>query len=58
MAEAFKPLYKAELVRNRGPWRGLDELELATVEHTGTTTGAYTASSDTSHPPSTKHYTR
>lgn len=25
-------LYKAELVRNRGPWRGLDDLELATLE--------------------------
>lgn len=25
-------LYKAELVRNRGPWRGLDDLEYATLE--------------------------
>jgi putative transposase len=25
-------LYKTELVRNRGPWRGLDDLELATLE--------------------------
>lgn len=33
MAEAFNSLYKAELVRNRGPWRGLDDLELATVEY-------------------------
>jgi putative transposase len=33
MAEAFNSLYKAELVRNRGPWRGLDEVEIATVEY-------------------------
>jgi putative transposase len=55
MAEAFNSLYKAELVRNRGPWRGLDDLEIATVEYT---TGACTANSGTSHPPSTKHYTQ
>ena len=24
--------YKTELVRHRGPWRGLDDLELATLE--------------------------
>lgn len=34
MAEAFNSLYKAELVRNKGPWRGLDDLEIATVEYT------------------------
>jgi putative transposase len=33
MAEAFNSLYKAELVRNIGPWRGLDDLEMATVEY-------------------------
>jgi putative transposase len=33
MAEAFNSLYKAELVRNRGPWRGIDDLEIATVEY-------------------------
>jgi putative transposase len=33
MAEAFNSLYKAELVRNRGPWRGLDDVEMATVEY-------------------------
>jgi putative transposase len=33
MAEAFNSLYKAELVRNKGPWRGIDDLELATVEY-------------------------
>ena len=33
MAEAFNSLFKAELVRNKGPWTGLDDLELATVEY-------------------------
>jgi putative transposase len=33
MAEAFNSLYKAELVRNRGPWRGIDDIEIATVEY-------------------------
>ncbi|GIM80704.1 putative transposase for insertion sequence element IS986/IS6110 [Amorphoplanes auranticolor] len=33
MAEAFNSLYKAELVRNKGPWRRLDDLEMATVEY-------------------------
>ena len=28
MAEAFNSLFKAELVRNKGPWRGLDDLEI------------------------------
>jgi putative transposase len=32
LAETMIGLYKAELVRNRGPWRGLDELEYATLE--------------------------
>src|SRR4051794_39102818 len=29
MAEAFNSLFKAELVRNKGPWKGLDDLEIA-----------------------------
>ena len=32
LAETVIGLYKTELVRNRGPWRGLDDLELATLE--------------------------
>jgi putative transposase len=32
MAESIIGLYKTELVRNLGPWRGLENLELATVE--------------------------
>jgi putative transposase len=31
MAETIIGLYKTELVRNKGPWRGLDDLELATL---------------------------
>ena len=33
MAEAFNSLFKAELVRNRGPWRGSDDLEIAVAEY-------------------------
>ena len=32
LAESIIGLYKTELVRNRGPWKGLDDLELATLE--------------------------
>ena len=32
LAESINGLYKTELVRARGPWRGLDDLELATLE--------------------------
>jgi putative transposase len=32
LAETIIGLYKAELVRNRGPWRGLDDIEYATLE--------------------------
>ena len=33
LAEAFNSLFKAELVRNRGPWTGLDDLEIAVTEY-------------------------
>jgi putative transposase len=33
MAESFHSLYKAELVRNQGPWCGLDDVEFATLEY-------------------------
>ena len=33
LAEAFNSLFKAELVRNHGPWRGIDDLEIATAEY-------------------------
>ena len=33
LAEAFNSLFKAELVRNKGPWKGLDDLEIAVAEY-------------------------
>ena len=33
MAEAFNSLFKAELIRNKGPWRGLDDAEIAVAEY-------------------------
>jgi transposase InsO family protein len=35
MAEAFNSLFRAELARDKGPWRGLYDLEKATVEYIG-----------------------
>ena len=32
LAQSINGLYKTELIRNKGPWRGLDDLELATLE--------------------------
>lgn len=32
MAESVNALYKAEVIHHRGPWRGLDEVEYATLE--------------------------
>jgi putative transposase len=31
-AESLIGLFKTELIRLRGPWRGLDDVELATLE--------------------------
>ena len=33
MAESFHGLYKAELIRKDGPWRGLDDVEFATLDY-------------------------
>jgi putative transposase len=33
LAESFNGLYKAELIRNGGPWRGLEDVEYATLEY-------------------------
>ncbi|HEY4912340.1 MAG TPA: IS3 family transposase, partial [Candidatus Dormibacteraeota bacterium] len=30
---AFNSLFKAELVRNKGPWRFIDDLEIAVAEY-------------------------
>jgi putative transposase len=32
LAETEIGLFKAELIHHRGPWRGLDDVELATLE--------------------------
>jgi putative transposase len=32
LAESIIGLFKTELIRRRGPWRGLDAVELATLE--------------------------
>jgi len=33
LAEAFNSLFKAELVRNKGPWRSIDDLEITVAEY-------------------------
>ena len=33
MAEAFNSLFKAELVRNKGPWQSINDLEIAVAEY-------------------------
>ena len=33
LAEAFNSLFKAELVRNKGPWKNIDDLEFAVAEY-------------------------
>ena len=33
LAESFNGLYKTELIRRRGPWRGLEDVEFATLEY-------------------------
>jgi putative transposase len=33
MAETIIGLYKTELVRRQGPWRGIDDLEYGTLEY-------------------------
>ncbi|GAA3165351.1 hypothetical protein GCM10010531_17300 [Blastococcus jejuensis] len=33
LAEAFNSLFNAELVRNKGPWKGIDDLEIAVAEY-------------------------
>jgi putative transposase len=33
LAEAFNSIFKAELIRNKGPWRGVDDVEIAVAEY-------------------------
>lgn len=35
MAEALNSLDKAQLIRDRKPWTGINAVEIATAEHTG-----------------------
>ena len=32
LAEALNSLFKAEVIRNLGPWKGIDDVEIATAE--------------------------
>jgi len=57
LAEAFHSPFKAELVRNKGPWKGIDDLEIAVAvaEYIDwTTTDACTARSASFHRPRTR----
>ena len=33
LTDAFNSLFTAELIRNKGPWRGINNLEIATAEY-------------------------
>ncbi|MCZ2817352.1 integrase core domain-containing protein [Modestobacter sp. VKM Ac-2984] len=33
LAEAFNSLFKAELIVSKGPWKGIEDLDIATAEH-------------------------
>ena len=33
LAEAYNSIFKAELIRNKGPWRGIDDVEIAVAEY-------------------------
>ncbi len=55
LAESVIGLYKAELVERKGPWRGLDDLEYATLAWVDWfNTRRFSSRSDTSLRPSTK----
>ena len=58
-AEAFNSLFKAELVRNKGPWRDINHLEVAVAEYVDWfTTGVSTARSATSRQSNTSSSTQ
>lgn len=33
LAEAFNSLFKAELIRNKGPWTSIDDVEISVAEY-------------------------
>ena len=55
VTKALNSLYKAELIRNQGPWQDIDAVEVATAEwmHRFNTTQPHSAI-DMRNPPSTK----
>ena len=53
LAEALNSLYKAELIRNKGPWTCIDDVELATAEWSPLVQHRATSPRDRdAHPPS------
>ncbi|MGO2748464.1 MAG: DDE-type integrase/transposase/recombinase [Pseudoclavibacter sp.] len=57
MAEACNSLFKAELVRNHVPWRGINDLEIAVAEYIDWyNRRASTASSTIGHPSRSRSY--
>lgn len=55
LAETIIGLYKTEVIRRRGPWKNIEDVEFATLEgSTGSTTGASSNRSATSCRPNTK----
>jgi transposase InsO family protein len=55
LAESTIGLYKTELVRNLGPWRDCDHVEIATLEYVDwSTTADHAAAPRTYHQPSSR----
>jgi len=55
LAETINGLYKTELIKPRGPWRTVDQVEIATAEWVDwSTSGGSTSTAATSHPPNSK----
>ena len=52
LAETIIGLYKTELVRRRGPWKGIDQVEYATLEWVdwSTTAGSWSRSATSRRP--------
>lgn len=58
VAETINGLYKTELIKPRGPWRTVDQVEVAPWNGwTGSTIAASTATAPIRHPPNTKSST-
>ncbi len=55
LAETINGLYKTELIKPRGPWRTVDQVEIATAEWVDwSTSGGSTGTAATSHPPNSR----